>query len=158
MSDSVIKHAYLENEDSDMILAFAADICDSVEKTAVATEAHAKNSWFYSVPVRRLCKATSDIAIGANIVPGNGGNCIAQTIEELMASAINFGDFATTSNVTISGVTYHTYWEVAPTSSNQTHRNRVRTLISSTITKEHILRFHMTRIIIQQQAMASKPK
>lgn len=92
MSDSVIKHAYLENEDSDIILAFAADICDSVEKTAVATEAHAKNSWFYSVPVRRLCKATSDIAIGANIVPGNGGNCIAQTIEELMANASNLAE------------------------------------------------------------------
>lgn len=31
------------------------------------------------------------------------------------------GDFTTTSDVTISGVTYHTYWEVAPTASNQVY-------------------------------------
>lgn len=31
------------------------------------------------------------------------------------------GEFVSTSDVTISSVTYHTYWEVAPTSSNQVY-------------------------------------
>lgn len=31
------------------------------------------------------------------------------------------GDFTAISDVTISGVTYHTYWEVAPTASNQVY-------------------------------------
>lgn len=90
--DSVIKHAVLQNEDDDIILPFASEICDSVEKTAIASEAHAIDSWFFSVPVRRLCVATEDIDIGDNISPGANGNCRLTTIEELMANASNLAE------------------------------------------------------------------
>lgn len=90
--DSVIKHAVLQNEDDDIILPFASEICDSVEKTAIASEAHPIDSWFFSVPVRRLCVATEDIDIGDNISPGTNGNCRLTTIEELMANASNLAE------------------------------------------------------------------
>lgn len=53
-----------------------------------------------------------------------GGNLPAYYAKQTEVSALDthkLGDFTTTSDVAISGVTYHTYWEVAPTASNQVY-------------------------------------
>lgn len=44
---------------------------------------------------------------------------VEDAIDEIHADKL--GDFTTTSDVAISGVTYHTYWEVAPTASNKVY-------------------------------------
>jgi hypothetical protein len=53
-----------------------------------------------------------------------GGNLPAYYAKQTEVSALDthkLGDFTTTSDVAISGVTYHTYWEVKPTASNQVY-------------------------------------
>ena len=99
-------------------------ISDSIapEETSPAQTAHAAGVKIMFAGT--LYKTKTNIAVGDTLTPDT--NIEAIKVTEITDGIIlliqsKFGDFVSVSDVTIDSVVYHTYWQVAPTGSNDVY-------------------------------------